>query len=185
MRKLKLCFYGPSGTGKSTMAKYLEDKYNFQLHKISEPIHHFQQYIYKYFNKEPDGQDGELLQFLANKIENSFPGSLANHFIEKVKGTNCELIINDDCRLNSYEYLKSEGFIFIKVFTYEETRISRRRKDFTELDKNDSTELGFENFEMSFEIDNNYSFEYSFNQIDKIINQILIKDINPKKVSIK
>lgn len=167
---LKFCLYGPSGSGKTTLSQYLEKKYKFELIKISKPLHDFQKYFYSKLELKVDIQDGELLQFLANKIEAVSEGWLGKSFIKRVENSNSKYIINDDCRLNSYTYLKENGFVFIKVQT--DLKISfRKRKDFTEANSLSPLELGFDKFKADEVVNNNFSLSKSFFQLDKIFKK--------------
>jgi energy-coupling factor transporter ATP-binding protein EcfA2 len=168
----KICLFAPTGSGKSTIAKCIAQEYNAKIIKIAEPLYHFQDYFYEMINKEIEGQDGELLQFLGQKIESEKPGWLGKTFIDKVKKCSNKLIINDDCRFNSYEILKDFGFIFIKIVTEKEIREERLRSDHVEINPNHPVEAGFDYFEENYCIYNNGLLEETMIEIRKIINSL-------------
>lgn len=176
---VKFCLFGPSRSGKTTLSNYLVEKYGFELIKISRPLHEFQTHLYTKLGLFPDGQDGELLQFLANKIEKISPGSLGKLFLDRLHNSSSNLIVNDDCRYNSYRFLEKEGFVFIKIVTNENNRNKRERVDITQSNPLDSVELDFEKFKIDEIVDNNNDIEKSFSQLDAIILKYRVLYINP------
>jgi dCTP deaminase len=166
---IKICLFGPTGSGKTTIASYIVERYNAELIKIAAPLYRMQNHLYGMIGKDIAGQDGELLQFLAHKIEKEKPQWLAREFIEKVRLSNRHLVVNDDCRLNSYSVLKEDGFVFIRVLTDPETILSRMRQDHTTIDPNHPVEQGFEQFEAAYTVDNNGLLSDTYEQIDTIL----------------
>lgn len=173
----KICLYGPSGSGKSTIADYIVKKYGAELFKIADPLYKIQKCFYKMLEKDINGQDGELLQFIAYKIEKEKPGWLAQNFLDKIETTNKSLIINDDCRLNSYYYLKKNGFIFIRIYTKQDVILNRMRTDHISIDTNHSVEQGFEKFQPDHTVDNSGSIEESLLLTYKIIDSLISQKV--------
>jgi hypothetical protein len=151
-------------------------KYDAELIKIASPLYRLQNHFYETIGKKISGQDGELLQFLAQKIEKESPGWLANVFLAQIQETNKELIINDDCRLNSYYALKNNGFRFIRVDTSVENIIRRQREDHTKINPNHPVEQGFEHFQTDYVIDNNGLLEDTLCQTAVILEKLLYGD---------
>lgn len=134
MAKIKIALISPTGYGKTTTAKIIVEQYNFQLFKLAEPLYAIQNQIYTTLGLTINGQDGELLQFLGNKIQKLKPDFLATQFFDKINNIN--LVINDDCRPHNYLYLKKEGFIFIALNSF--SRI--RSEDISQIDPENSIE---------------------------------------------
>lgn len=179
---IKLCFFGPSGSGKSTVAdiaKKILIQQNYVVKKVNvgEPLHQIQDYIYTTFNLANTGQDGPLLQFIAQRFETS----LGPTFLKKIKNiefinqSHSLVIINSDCRNNSYQYLKELGFKFIRVSTSESNIISRLevRGDVSLAQKNHSVEQTSE-IVTDYFLDNNDSVEDLQNKVINLLHNITI-----------
>ena len=83
------------------------------------------------------------------------------------------LIINDDCRLNSYFYLKKNGFIFIKIYTQPDKITKRLRKDHISINSSHPVEQGFEKFQPDYTVDNNGSLLETLKSIYQIIDSLI------------
>lgn len=115
---MRICFLAPSGYGKSTAIEILKKYYNITNIKIAEPLYRLQDNFYKTIGIDIDNkQDGELLQFYGCKIRKENPMYLINTFLQEVEKYD-GIITNDDCRPYDYQYLKDNGFIFIKIKGY-------------------------------------------------------------------
>lgn len=121
----RICFIAPSGYGKSTAIKILEKKYKIQNIKIAEPMYKMQEYFYSCIKTKIKGeQDGELLQFLGQKIRKENPTFLLDEFSQKLKNADQQTIItNDDCRPPDYEYLSKLGFVFVGINGFRHDRL--------------------------------------------------------------
>ncbi len=132
MNSINICFFGPSGSGKSICAKFSLNyfkKKNLRAKQlnIAKPLHNIQKYAYSKFFINCQGQDGILLQFLAKHFEPNLGPSYQKQIVKlqaNYQGQNL-IIINSDCRNNAYIYLQQLNFIFIKVSTKLEI-ISKR-----------------------------------------------------------
>lgn len=138
--QLKIAFIAPSGYGKTTGAEILHRIYGSKNLKLAKPLYDIQNYFYKILNVNVgDRQDGELLQFLGNKIQRDHPYFLADNFYERLKEISNEctmsIITNDDCRPHNYPFLKQMGFIFVGI-----SGIIRNRDDITIANREDSVE---------------------------------------------
>ena len=186
----KICFFGPSGSGKSTCAeiiksKLIQKKWLVKKINVAEPLHQIQKYIYDVFGLANTGQDGPLLQFIAKYFESQLGPCFSKKVAEIVEQScNCPLvIINSDCRNNSYQYLKSLGFKFIRVATAE-NNISDRlalRGDTAPAQKNHSVEQTSDII-ADYSIDNNDSIDLLSNKIDQLIDSLIISS---KRVCLK
>jgi len=143
------------------------------IKKIAAPLYEFQALFYSRLGKSISGQDGELLQFIGEKIERECPGWLAARFLDEVARHADSIVLNDDCRINSYVYLKQAGFVFVKVATRKAIRESRLRRDHSALNRKHITEFGFDRFEQNFVIDNNGSLASAAAQIDFVLGELV------------
>jgi energy-coupling factor transporter ATP-binding protein EcfA2 len=150
----RICLFGPTGSGKSTIARHLASRYGGEVIGVAEPLHRLQELIYGFLGMHVAGQDGELLQFLAQKIEREQPGWLGRTVLRKVLASTSPLVLNDDCRLNSYAALDSAGFVFVRVRTAPAEMAHRQRRDHTEVRADHPVEQGFERFRTDHELDN-------------------------------
>lgn len=123
---MKICFLAPSGYGKTTAVEILSRSYNTQNIKIGKPLYDLQDYFYEKIQTKLKGeQDGELLQFYGMKVRKENPNYLLEDFNKRLELVpfETEIITNDDCRPNDYDYLKSLDFIFVKIEGYKRDRI--------------------------------------------------------------
>ena len=142
---IKLCFFGPSGSGKSTIESILKNclwqkGYWTHIVNMAYPLHNIQDSAYEILELENKAQDGVFLQFLVNhfgikvlcdlftkKVKHLENWWITNEYITR-KEKDTHLIVNTDCRNNSYLTLKEEGFVFVKVDTEPYLRLSRLKK---------------------------------------------------------
>ena len=133
---MKICFLAPSGYGKSTAIKILQEHFDIKNIKIAEPLYELQSNFYKKLGIEiGDRQDGELLQFYGKKVRKENKKFLLETFKNKLDNTKATIISNDDCRPDDYKFLKENGFIFIKINGYK-----RERNDLTLANSKDKIE---------------------------------------------
>lgn len=125
--------------------------------------------FFDFLGLDAAGQDGELLQYLAGKIEREQVGWLGRTMVGKVLASTNRLVVNDDCRWNSYPALAETGFRFVRVRTAPELRSRRRRADHTPADPGHPVEQGFEHFRADFEIDNDGPLELTLKQVDQLV----------------
>lgn len=164
---MKICFIAPSGYGKTTAVNYLTNKYGAVNIKIADFLYEIQEYIYSRMGIDTKGkQDGELLQFLGKKIRSIDEDFLLQEFARKVDACESTFILNDDCRPFDYEFLKSIGFIFVRIDGY-----SHERGDLTEVDKDSNLE--WRNLpSCEYVIDNNSGLEEYYGHLDKLMGEI-------------
>jgi len=162
----RISLIGPTGVGKSTLARRVAERFDGVVIKIAEPLYRLQEEFYRRIGKMVRGQDGELLQFLGHKVEKESPGWLATQFLDQVERSQTSLVVNDDCRLNSYKHLQANGFVFVRVHCEDTIHHARLRADHTSADPNHEVEKGFDEFDTLFTVDNSGSIDDSLRQIN-------------------
>ncbi len=121
--RLRLCFFGKeSGVGKSTAGALAYDYLSFEIKthsvyrlNVAQPLHDIQSFAYQRFNLESTGQDGRLLQFLAAHFQARLGPTFQANLDHLESLATKTIIINSDCRNNTYPVLKDRSFIFIEV----------------------------------------------------------------------
>ena len=165
---MKICFLAPSGYGKSTAIKILQEHFDIKNIKIAEPLYELQSNFYKKLGIEiGDRQDGELLQFYGKKVRKENKKFLLETFKNKLDNTKATIISNDDCRPDDYKFLKENGFIFIKINGYK-----RERNDLTLANSKDKIEWQTE-IPFDYEINNYGTIEEYKKQLLNLINKLL------------
>ena len=168
---LKISFIAPTGFGKTTCAKLINDIYPYSINiKLAEPLYEMQRFFYNKINKELIGdQDGELLQFLGYKTQKECPRYLADTFIRKVHDLSNKyaIITNDDCRTHNYTFLKDDGFLFVKI-----KGIQRDRMSHTNIDPAHLVEKGIDNLQSDYELNNNGTINDLRKSIIRLIEKI-------------
>ena len=102
---LTICLYGLAGSGKSTAAAQLkkllaECGYTVDIIKIAAPLYRLQGEIYRTAGREIGEweHDNELLRSLAVHLRRINPRFLVDNFLDRVKGSRAQVVINDDMR---------------------------------------------------------------------------------------
>lgn len=163
-----IVFLAPSGSGKSTCAQYLQKKYQGEIIKLADPLYTIQNLIYQKIGLPvPLSQDGELLQFLGNKIQTLQPKFLFDQFYQKFLSSPNTLVINDDCRPHNYPYLQKLNAIFIKI----EGPVRLRTTDMSPHNPQHTTEWQ-EAIPGDFIIKNTGTLTELFQQLDSLMEQI-------------
>lgn len=158
MKTTKIALIAPTGYGKSTAAKMIAEICPGTVNiKLAAPLYEMQNYIYKKINIEiGDTQDGELLQFLGQKIQREAPQFLATEFereLSIVEGR-VPIITNDDCRSHNYLTLQRLEFQFVRVLGIERKRVDRRA-----VDPDHPVEAGLDTLPCDHRLDNQGSLE--------------------------
>jgi hypothetical protein len=171
MNNLKISFLAPTGYGKTTAANFIIKKFDAIVIKLAEPLYVFQKFYYDTIGKEISSQDGELLQFFGQKIQNDAPNFLFESFQGKMKdiirNSPQIIIVNDDCRPGNYEKLKDIGFVFIRI---EGKKYNRN--DITPVNPSHSLEWG-ENIPSDFTISNMCDIDEFRNRIISTVDRLI------------
>jgi hypothetical protein len=172
---LRLCLYGPTGSGKSTIARYLVDRHGADLVKVADPLYRLQEHFYRFIGVPVAGQDGELLQFFAHKIERERPGWLGLEVGARVRSATGPLVVNDDCRANAYRALEGLGFVFVRVRTAPAEIRRRSRPDRTPVDPDHPVEQGFEAFRQDYTVDNDGSLTDTLAAVENLLGELFAR----------
>ncbi|RWQ72532.1 hypothetical protein DR116_0018330 [Bacillus cereus] len=92
-----------------------------------------------------------------------------------------KVLVNGVRQPNEYQRLRDEGFTIIRVNASDDLRIGRARNAgdvFTEADLGHETESHIDNFEVDYEINNDWNLAQLYDQFD-----VIMKDIGMKAVS--
>lgn len=152
------CLVGPTGVGKSTAATIMcELVPNAYVVKVAAPLYDMQSAIYARIGLCADEgrQDGELLQYLGVKVEQQFPGFMAQDFLARLRTISAQrprLVINDDARPPNTAVLERAGFKLVRV-----TGPRRLRPDVSETNPNHPLEVGAARVTCADEISNHGS----------------------------
>lgn len=165
---MKICFLAPSGYGKSTAIDILQKHFNITNIKIAEPLYELQRNFYNMLSLNiGNKQDGELLQFYGKKIRSIDNKYLLDVFKIKLDNAKTTIISNDDCRPDDYQFLKDNGFIFIKINGYK-----RDRDDITEANVHEKIEWQSE-IPFDYEINNYGTIQEYEQELLNLINKLL------------
>lgn len=128
-RPLLLSFVGPSNVGTSTsrvFAHRVLERLNYRVVHldVATPLREIQRFAFKTFGLPDPGlvhttdfiQDGKLLDALVERFEPELPRAFEQRFHAlMVHEKDDVVVINADCRNNSYETLRRLGFRFIRL----------------------------------------------------------------------
>ncbi len=183
MKIIKLSLFGPSGSGKTTSEKIIKQivKEKYDNHKVisvnvAQPLHEIQKFAYKKFDLVNGGQDGVLLQFLANHFENYLGKACVKRIKSKIKLHSEKgnlIFLNSDCRNNAYQDLKQEGFLFIRIFTQPRLikKRLRKRQDITYFDPEKGIEQ-INKIKQNYFVNNSGSIQKLKDNLKRLLKQI-------------
>ena len=157
-----MAFIGKAGCGKTTLANYLVHSNNFvklsfatHLKRIAEEI------LIRPIDKT-NPLDRKFLQQLGTELGRARQKDIwIQHFHKSFRNTKqCDYVV-DDCRfLNEAEYLKSNGFIIIKI--------TGRQLDLGDNAKH-ASEVEQDQIKADCEINNNGTLEETIEILDNIL----------------
>jgi len=176
-KPIKLSFFGPLGSGKSTASHFSRDifrellpLYWFKKCNVAEPLYLIQNYVYSTMGVQNPLQDSKFLKYIAKKFEDD----LGPRCVRKARGVAYTyqgkvVCVNSDCRNNAYRSLKDDGFIFIKVRAKLSVRSGRI------IERGDVTIAGIDQIKADYSISNNGSLSQFKISIEKVIKKIIPK----------
>lgn len=116
---------GKMGAGKTTVAKYLEDKYGYQRTSLAEPM---RQIVKEFFGVEDksDPRYRRLMQKLGTDWFRSEDKNVwIRHLLKRCVGSGC--VVDDVRFLNEAKVLQGEGWVLLYIDINDEVRLERMR----------------------------------------------------------
>jgi adenylate kinase family enzyme len=107
---MKLAITGQMASGKTSIAKYLVEKYNFTKFSFADDVKLYATEIFDMKNK-----DRKLLQQFATKMKEIDENIWIKRLDNKIKDISDNIIIDDLRFPNEELYLKSKGFKILKL----------------------------------------------------------------------
>jgi len=173
---------GHINAGKSTIAKYLVDKYNYNKFSLGDKVKNFIVELYKIlhilhpeineidinelYDRNTKEQHRQKMQLIATDLMRNYFND--NIWIDSLFSTIKYPFVIDDLRfINEYEYFKKiSNVIYIRVI-----------RD-NELKSNHSSEQELNDIKPDYLINNNEDIQKLFENIDKIMNDIIKNELN-------
>ncbi|MGM0846871.1 MAG: AAA family ATPase [Bacillota bacterium] len=173
---MKIALMGKIRSGKDTIGKYLLDNYGMTRFAFGDPL---KQYAKEMFPQRftPGRKPRVTLQVFGQKMREIDPDVWVRHTMNSIEAAgNVSPLITDCRQKNEYDRLKREGFTMIRVNADDGVRIRRMLDncdDFNIHDLTHETELGIDQFKPDYEIYNDGELEYTHQQIEEIVRDIL------------
>ena len=172
---MKIAISGPMGSGKTTIAKIIENtnsKYN--IYSFGQKI---KDLAYELFNMDPKLKNRSLLINIADKMREIDPDVWAKYIINQTKDE--QFCIIDDLRFQNELDLLNDEWIFIILILDENIRLQRLKKLYPDnyddhvKNMNHLSELGILNFndKKVLYLDTNDSLYIIKNNIEYFINK--------------
>ena len=109
---MKLAITGEMASGKTSIAKYLVEKYNFTKFSFADDV---KLYATQIFDINMKIKDRKLLQQFATKMKEIDENIWIKRLDNKIKDISDNIIIDDLRYQNEELYLKSKGFKILKL----------------------------------------------------------------------
>ena len=155
----RIALVGKAGSGKTTLAKYLEVKYHCLRRSFAKPIYDIAK---EYFGME--GKNRTLLQQIGTKMREIDKNVWVNYLTKHLDNFKYSVVI-DDCRFkNEYTTLKYKNFVIIKI-------IGRQWK-MSKKQKNHPSEKEMESIKADYVLDNSGELSKTLMNLDKIMEEI-------------
>lgn len=167
---------GKAGAGKDTVAQLLDELApGFIRLAFADPVKAYYHSIFMSEPPEPKPRAG--YQWFGQKMREHDPDVWIKHLAETYNSitewTSNPVIITDLRQPNEYEWCRKNGFVIVKVWATEETRIERLKKrgdNFKLEDLNHETERYIDEFKSDFWLDNDEDdIDYLKKQITKLV----------------
>lgn len=170
-----IALIGKAGSGKDTVALLLKEHIP-DLHRLAfaDPMKEFYHYI---FNVPPEPKPRQGYQWFGQEMRKHDPDvwvrQLASRYLHvKERYGGCPVVITDVRQPNEHQWCRENGFVIVRVFASDETRIRRlkqRGDNFKPEDLNHETERYVDEFKHDFLIDNDKNdMDYLRKQIKEL-----------------
>lgn len=164
---MKIALFGEGGSGKDYIANILIRQYKFSRYAFSDGIRKLaEEYFPERYNLSE--KDRKLLQDIGEKLREIDELIWVKYLFKEINQTTKErdltsmspekIVITDLRQPHEYEYLKNEGYLFIRIQADENIRLKRmkaRGDRFNKEDMSHKTESYYNTFEYDFVIENN------------------------------
>lgn len=125
---IHIAICGKICSGKSTLAKYLEDKHNFKILSFANSVKKFAREIFNMKHK-----DRKLLQEFSEKLKEIDNDIWIKHFDKQLLMNQHHNIVVDDLRFpNEYNFLINKSFTIIRLDINNELQIQRIKETYKE-----------------------------------------------------
>lgn len=171
---MKIAFSGKMGSGKTTYADYLVDKYGFKKVSFATKVRDITKAIYNIPDEDMYGPNKprELLQHIGHVMRETMHKNFwVDSLLAQVRG-NDHYVVDDMRYYNEYEALGDNGFILIRLRAPERTRRARLGAAFTNPNHPSETDLDYQYLPWAYIINNDVKDEPNLQQnLDTIILQ--------------
>ena len=125
---MKIALIGKMCSGKSTVAQYLRDKYNYTILSFGGPVKKYATEIFDLKHK-----DRQIIQDFAQKVREIDDEVWIKYLIREYKNCNSENVVVDDVRFpKEHAALINEDFIPIKIDISDDFQRERIIKTYPE-----------------------------------------------------
>ncbi|MCW3994909.1 MAG: hypothetical protein NWE98_02015 [Candidatus Bathyarchaeota archaeon] len=162
---MRIAFTGKAGSGKSTLASLFVEIGYIKI-SFAAPLKYLAEQILLHSINKLNAKDREFLQKLGTLARENDEEIWIKHFDKKLESFshNTNVVVDDLRYLNEAKYLRSKGFVIIKV--------EGRKYDLGELSKHPS-EFELEKIKPDIVVDNSNSLEVTFYDLNKKLLKIL------------
>ena len=161
-KQVRLCLFGPSGSGKSSSARIISEMVaahgrSFARIGIGEPLYQMQESFYQVAGLgAPTKQDQVLLTDIATHLRRLNPECLIQAFeLRLSRWENADVVVNDDLRDSEIDYprLRELSFRFVHIKAHPEVRCCRllQRGD---LSRGDESKFSYSKISPDYVVEN-------------------------------
>ncbi len=185
LKQIRLCVFGHSGSGKSTAASHIIQRfqdggYSTTVIKLAEPLYRLQREIYATAGRQirQYEQDQQMLEGLARELRRINPRALVEDFERRLAVSASTVVVCDDLRDGNvdYPYLKEQGFLFLRIQVKPEVaqyRLQQRQDLSTVLNSPASKDV--DTMHCDFEVHNDASdLDTLLHQLDAIVSKLIV-----------
>ena len=138
---MRIAFAGKSGSGKTTMANFLVENFNFVKYSFAGAVKELAAELFDVHDK-----DRTLLQSIGGKMRDIDSEVWIKYLIRKIESEDHPNVVIDDCRyLNEVEWLRDFGFVIVKLVG--------REGNLTPEQRNHPSEAEVDEIQEDYEID--------------------------------
>lgn len=181
---------GKARSGKSTVARYLVERYGFEERAFGDKLKSF---VHQIFELEYDKKYRDIYQkfgqFCRSIDENVWVRHCLYPIIDEIEmkqeifeeyGVVIEeqlrYVISDLRQLNEYKALREYDFVIIRINASDDVRLARMKREgdvFTPEALNHETERYVDTFDVDYEITNDGSLRQLYEQVDAIMRGLI------------